>query len=276
MFSVLDTTAKYLTMHMDQFQVAWARFTSAFVLTLLISNPWNTPRLLHTKRIGLQITRGLLLCASTVLGVIALRYIQLDEATAIAFSGPLIIAALAGPMLGEWIGPRRWAAIFVGFLGVLVVTRPGFSGIHPAAMLTFLCAVCYSLYTLVTRMQSDTERPDTSLFYANVIGVVILTPLLPFVWTAPATWKLVLLMCLTGAVAGLGHFFLIMAVRRAPASVLSPFMYSQLVWVILIGYVVFGQLPSTWSLAGASLIVGSGLYLIHRERVRTGKVQRLM
>lgn len=271
MFACLDTIAKYLTAHMDQLQVAWARYASAFLFCCIIANPLARPQIMRTQRPVLQIVRGLLLCGSTVLNFIAMRYIQLDEATAIMFSGPFIIAAVSGPLLGEWIGPRRWAAIAVGFLGVLFVTRPGFSDIHPTAALSMIGAVCYASFAIVTRVLSRSDSDETTLFYSNLAGAVLLFPILPFVWSTPSSWLLVLLMAAMGVFAGLGHYLLIMALRRAPASVLSPFMYGQLVWVIVIGYAVFGHLPNRWSLLGVALIVASGLYLLHRERVRRGQ-----
>src|ERR1039458_2971167 len=136
LFACLDATAKYLNPHMSSLQIAWARYTSAFVLTLIVSNPLTHPALLRSRRLKLQITRSLLLVDSTALNFIALRWLQLDEALSIIFTFPFIVAIVSGPMLGEWIGRRRWSAICVGFGGVLLITRPGFGGMHPAALIT--------------------------------------------------------------------------------------------------------------------------------------------
>jgi len=265
-FSCLDSTAKYLNHHMDTLQVVWARYTGAFLLALIVSNPVTRPGLMITKRPLLQIGRSSLLFGSTVLNFIALRWLQLDEALSILFSTPFLVAALSGPILGEWIGVRRWIAILVGFSGVLLVTRPGFGGIHPAAALSMLSAICYAFYSISTRVLARTDTNETTLFYTNLVGAMAMLPIVPFVWTTPHETLIIVLMTITGAFASIGHYMLIAAHRRAPASTLAPFIYSQLVWVLILGYVVFDNLPSGWTIAGAVIVVGSGLYILNRER----------
>jgi drug/metabolite transporter (DMT)-like permease len=209
-----------------------------------------------------------LLLGSTALNFFAIKYLQLDQALTITFSTPFLVAALAGPVLGEWVGPRRWAAIGVGFLGVLVVTRPGFNAIHPAAALSAGGALCYALYSLATRILARTDSNETTLFYTNLVGAAVMLPIVGFVWTTPGSLLIGLLMLAAGALASLGHFLLIAAHRLAPASVLSPFIYSQLAWTVALGFFVFGDVPNRWTLAGAGIVIASGLYLLHRERVR--------
>jgi len=267
-FACLDSIAKYLGRHMDVLEVVWARYTSAFLLALILSNPFTRPALMRTKRPVLQLLRSSVLLGSTALNFVALRYLQLDQALAIVFSTPFMVAALAGPTLGEWVGPRRWAAIGVGFIGVLVVTRPGFGAIHPAALISLGSAACYALYAIATRLLSRTDSNETTLFYSNLVGAVAMLPVLPFVWTPPESALIMFLMVLIGALASVGHYLLIVAHRLAPASVLSPFMYTQLVWAITLGYLVFNDVPNTWTIAGTGVVVASGLYLLHRERVR--------
>ncbi len=264
-FACLDTTAKYLGREIAVMQIVWARYTFAFLLTLPISNPLRRPGLLRTGRPILQIGRATLLLGSTMLNFFALRYLQLDQVLAIAFSTPFLVAALSGPVLGEWVGPRRWAAIAVGMFGVLVVTRPGFGEFHPAALLAMLSACCYALYFLSTRVLSRTDSNETTLFYSNAVGAVLMLPVIPFVWMAPTLGQFALLV-MAGALASFGHYLLIVAHRHAPPSLLSPFIYTQLVWVVVLGYVVFGDVPDSWTLFGASIVVGSGLYILHRER----------
>ena len=266
-FSCLDTTAKYLGRHIDVMQVVWARYTFALLLTFIISNPVTRPGLLRTARPALQITRAAILLGSTMLNFFALRYLRLDQVLAITFSTPFVVAALSGPVLGEWVGPRRWAAIGVGFIGVLVVTRPGLGIVHPAAILAVLAAFAYAAYFLTTRVLSRSDSNETTLFYSNFVGAVLMLPVVPFFWTSPALWQLGL-MILAGALASFGHYMLIAAHRRAPASLLSSFIYSQLVWVIALGYAVFGDVPDAYTLVGASIVIASGLYVFHRERVR--------
>lgn len=265
-FACLDATAKYLNQHMDTLQVVWARYASAFLLALVIYNPMSHPGLMRTARPMLQVARSALLLGSTFLNFFAIRYLQLDQALAIMFSTPFLVAVLAGPMLGEWVGWRRWAAILVGFAGVIVVTRPGAGGIHPAALFSLGGALCYAVYGISTRVLARTDSNETTLFYSNLVGALAMTPVLPFVWSAPTSLLVVLLMIAGGAFGSLGHYFLIAGHRLAPASVLSPYIYTQLVWAATLGYLVFGNVPSRWTLAGAAIVIASGLYLLYRER----------
>lgn len=266
LFACLDTTAKYLNTQMDSLQVAWARYTSAFVLTLIVSNPLTHPRLLRTRSPKLQITRSLLLVGSTALNFLGLRWLQLDEALSIIFTFPLLVAIISGPMLGEWIGWRRWTAIGFGFVGVLLITRPGLGGMHPAALFTLGATFCYGFYAVITRIVSRVDSNQTSLFYANFIGALVMVPVIPFVWQPPVDWVAALLMVMIGVLGSTGHYFLIAGHKLAPASVLSPFVYTQLIWVIILGYLVFGQVPNSWTIAGAAIVIASGLYLLYRER----------
>jgi drug/metabolite transporter (DMT)-like permease len=264
-FASLDTTAKYLNGFMDTVEVAWARYLGGFLLAMVMSNPVSKPKLMVTSRPWLQIFRSLLLLGSTLFNFIALRWLQLDQTTSIMFSTPMLIAALSGPMLGEWVGWRRWCAIVVGFCGVLLVTRPGHGGIHPAALLSVLSVICYGLYMLTTRILARTDSSETTLFYSNMVGALLMTLAVPFVWTTPHDPFIIFLMVLTGAFGTVGHYLLIVAHRLAPPAVLAPFIYTQLIWVIALGYLVFGDLPNEWTLAGAVIVVGSGLYMLHRE-----------
>jgi drug/metabolite transporter (DMT)-like permease len=266
LFACLDTMAKYLNTQMNAFEVVWARYTSAFLLTLFVSNPFTEPGLMRSRRPLLQFTRGTLLVASTALNFLALRWLQLDEALSIIFTFPFIVAIASGPMLGEWIGWRRWTAIGVGFAGVLLIVRPGFQGMHPAAGLSFAATICYGLYAVTTRIASRFDSNQTSLFYNNAVGAALMVPVIPFVWQQPATWLIALILLGTGVLGSVGHYFLIAGHRLAPASVLAPFVYTQLIWVVILGYVVFNHVPTLWTMAGAALVVGSGLYMLWRER----------
>lgn len=266
LFACLDTTAKYLNTEMDAFQIAWGRYTSAFILTLFVSNPISRPELLKTGSLKLQVLRSLLLVASTVLNFLALRWMQLDEVLSIIFTFPFIVAMASIPLLGERIGWRRWSAICFGFCGVLVITRPGFAAMQPAALFSLAATICYGFYAVITRIVSRTDSNQTSLFYTNLVGALVMLPIVPFVWTTPAHWTTVALMLMTGVLGSLGHFLLISGHRLAPASVLAPFIYTQLIWVVILGYVVFDHVPNVWTMAGASMVVGSGLYMIWRER----------
>ena len=267
-FAVLDTIAKYLSAEMPTSQIVAMRYISAFLLAMILVNPLSHPRLMVTRQPVLQVVRSLLMLGTTVLNFVALRYLQLDETLSIMFSAPFLVALLAGPFLGESLDWRRWVAIGVGFAGVLLVTRPGTGGIHPAALLMFAGALCYAVYGIMTRALAHHDSSDTTLFYTNLLGVVVVLPVLPFVWTAPDSALLFALMVVMGLFGGFGHYLLIAGHRLAPASVLSPFIYSQMVWMIALGYFVFGDVPNRWTLAGATVVIASGLYLIHRERRR--------
>jgi drug/metabolite transporter (DMT)-like permease len=265
-FACLDTTAKYLGTMLDPLEVAWARYTSAFVLTLFVSNPITHPGLVKTRRPVLQVMRASLLVASTVLNFFALRWLQLDEALSIIFTFPFIVAIASGPILGEWLGWRRWTAICVGFGGVLLITRPGLGGFNPGALLSVASVICYGLYAVLTRVASRTDSNQTSLFYNNAVGALVMLPVIPFVWQTPANWITAFLLVAIGALGSLGHFFLISGHKLAPASVLSPFIYTQLIWVVILGYLVFDHVPNEWTMMGAAVVIGSGLYLLYRER----------
>jgi drug/metabolite transporter (DMT)-like permease len=267
LFACNDAVAKYLNSHMHTVQVVWARYMAAFVLALMMSNPFARPQIMRTGRPWLQLGRSTLLVVSTMLNFFALRYLQLDEAIAFIFCTPFIVAALGGPILGEWIKWRRWTAITVGFLGVLLVARPGAGGIHPAAILSVGGAACYAVYSISTRILSRTDSNETTNFYSNLVGAVLVSIAVPFVWTPQGDPLIIVLMCTMGLFSGLGHYLLIVGHRMAPASVLAPFIYTEIVWMIALGLLVFGDVPNRWTLAGVAVVIASGLYLLYRERM---------
>lgn len=271
LFALLDTSAKLLTSQMHAVQITWSRYAVALVFALLFVNPISHPGAMRSQRPWLQIGRSALLLTSTGLNIVALRYLQLDQTVSILFATPFMVAVLAGPLLGEWVGIRRWMAIIVGFLGVIVVTRPGAGGIHPAAILSFMGAGCYSLYIVATRLLSRCDSDQTTLFYSNIAPAVAVSAAVPFFWQTPDDLFTVLLMVAVGTCGGVGHWLLIIAHRLTPAAVLSPFIYTQIVWMISLGYLVFDDVPSSWTLAGASIVIASGIYLLYRERVVKGE-----
>ena len=267
-FSCLDATGKYLNHHMATTQVVWARYFFASFLTFLFSNPIRHRGLMRTSRPFMQTGRSALLLLSTALNLFALRWLQLDEALSIIFATPLLVAVLCVPLLGEHVGWRRWTAIVVGFCGVLVVARPGFGGLHPAALLSLGGTVCYAFYVISTRVLSRTDSNETTQFYTNLVGAVAMTVIVPFVWAPPDSIMVAGLMVLIGALGGGGHYLLIRAHRLAPASTLAPFIYTQMVWTTTLGFLVFGDVPHHWTIVGGVIVISSGLYLLHREAVR--------
>jgi drug/metabolite transporter (DMT)-like permease len=266
-FACLDTSGKWMSRHIPIWEVVWARYMGATLFVLIFVNPATTPSMLSTARPGVQLIRSLLLFGATVLNFFALRWLQLAQNVSIAFAGPLLIALFAGPILGEWVGPRRLAAIIVGFLGVIVVTRPSLSGIHPAMLLSFGATTCNCFYSILTRVLAASDSSRTTTFFSAVSGAVILTPALPLFWVTPPDWKVWVFLVLIGGFGALGHWFLILAHHRAPAALLAPFGYTQIVWMIGFGYIVFGDLPDRWTLTGAGIVIASGLYLLYRSRV---------
>jgi len=267
-FSVLDATAKYLSTSVPTLQIVWLRFVSHVILSLVLFQVWKKPSLLKTDRWPLQIVRAFCLLGTTFFNFLAVRYLQLAETMAIMFAGPFVITALAGPLLGEWAGPRRWAAIIVGFIGVLVVTRPGLGGLHWAAVYSVAAMIFYALYALLTRRLTATDGSAGMLIISGIVAAVATAPMGLSVWqTPPDLWTWVLLFA-TGAFGGGGHFLFIMAHRIAPAPVLAPFIYIQIVWMITLGFLIFGDVPTLTTVLGAAIVVGSGLYILYRERVK--------
>ncbi|HWL04497.1 MAG TPA: DMT family transporter [Xanthobacteraceae bacterium] len=265
MFACLDTSAKFLGGHIPTLEVVWGRYLAGLAFVLPWANPITKPGLMRTRRPVLQIVRALCLLGSTFFNFLSLRYLQLDEALAIMFSAPFLVVLAAGPILGEWVGWRRLLAVSIGFTGILIVTRPGMGGIHPAALLTLAAAICMVFYSIMTRMLARSDANDTTWFYTNAVGAAVMTLVVPFVWVTP-DWWLVPIMIASGALGSFGHRLLIMAHRLAPAPVLSPFTYSQIIWVVMLGYVVFGDIPNAWTLTGSAVVILAGLYLIQQER----------
>jgi drug/metabolite transporter (DMT)-like permease len=267
-FAALDTCAKYAAHAVPSLEVAWARYFFNLVFAIVALRPWRNWSVYFTRRPWLQFWRGMFLLGSTVMNFFAIRYLQLAETGSIMFAGPLLATALAGPVLGEWPGPRRWAAVAVGFIGVLIIVQPEPSHFNPAALFSVAGALCYAGYSLTTRMLSATDSPAGLLIYASALATFVLTPTLPLGGVLPPSWLVAAALVGTGLMGAVGHWFLIAAHRDAPPTVLAPFSYTQLIWMITFGYLAFGDLPGPNTLIGASLIVASGLYALYRERVR--------
>ncbi len=267
-FALLDTAAKYAAAVVPSLEVAWFRYFVNLMVAIPVLQPWRHWSDYATRRPWLQAWRGLFLLGATVFNFFAVRSLPLAVTGSIMFAGPLLATALAGPVLGEWPGPRRWAAVVVGFIGVVVVIRPDPASFNPAALFSVASALSYAGYSLSTRVLSATDSPAGMLIYAAALATVVLTPALPPIAVVPPTWQIVAALVGTGVAGAVGHWFLIVAHRDAPPTVLAPFNYTQLIWMVLLGYLVFGDLPGPSTLVGAVLIVASGLYSLYRERVR--------
>jgi drug/metabolite transporter (DMT)-like permease len=267
-FAALDATAKYLVAvrHVPVAEVVWLRFVAHVVFSLVALWPFAFKPSFHSNKPGLQMLRSLFMLGATGFNFVALQYLQLDQTITIFFLTPLLVAALAGPLLDEWVGWHRMAAIAVGFAGVVIVMRPGFGGIHWAVILSLGATLSYALYNIATRHLAAFDPPEVTQTYSPIAGVVLMAPLALLDWQWPqdaATW---LLLASLGVWGGLGHWLLILAHRLAPAPVLAPFTYLGLISMSTLGFLIFGQLPTLWTLAGGAVVILSGLYLLARER----------
>lgn len=267
-FCCMDASAKWLSRHIDPLQTSGMRYLVTLVLVGAFLNPKTKPGILGTQKPILQIVRALTLIFMTIGCWIALRYLPLTQVTAINFSAPLMTALLAGPMLGEKIGPRRLIAVLVGFAGVLIVTRPFGKALQPAVLLSLAAAVSNSFYLIITRQLAKTDSSETTMFYTSVFGAVLVSPLLFFYWKTPDSALVWVLMIGLGLLGAAGHWLLILAHRHAPASVLAPFFYSQIIGATAFSLMIFGETPDRWTIIGGAIVVASGLYLLYRERVR--------
>jgi drug/metabolite transporter (DMT)-like permease len=268
LFAAMDTIGKSLMASYPFQQVVWARYVFQFALMLLFL-PWlGLPGLLRTRRYGLQIGRGLLLLLATWCMYAAIRVVPLADAYTITFVAPLLVTALSVPLLKERVGWRRWGAVVVGFIGVVIVIRPGFGEVPWQLLLPLVTAACFALYQIFTRLISvdPDETPFVMLFYLAWVGAAVMTLVGPFYWrpVALTDWPW---MVAIGALGGLGHLILIRALVVAPASLIAPFTYSQIIWALIAGYFVFGDVPDVWMLLGCTVIVASGLFVFYREAV---------
>ncbi len=266
-FGVLDATSKTLAQDYPVMQVVWARYFFHLVIFTPVTWWHHRGAVFATRRPGLHVVRALLLVSVTVLFVVALSYMPLADAPALSFVSPLIVTLRSVLFLKEKVGLTRWAAVGLGFLGVLVIIRPGAGVMHWASFLVLGMAVCFAGYQLTTRALNRTELPVTTLFYTALVGTVAGSLPLPFVWVWPSAedWVLMLLL---GFLGGFGHFILIIALRHASPAIVAPFMYVQLIYATVLGALLFGQVPDLWTAAGAGLITAGGLWSLWCERQR--------
>jgi drug/metabolite transporter (DMT)-like permease len=271
LFSVMDALSKSLAARLDPVEVVWGRY---FAILVLLTPPLiRHPRLFFSRRPGLQLIRGVGVMGAAVLFIAGLARMPLADASAIGFTSPLLVTVLSVPLLGEHVGLRRWSAVALGFVGVLVVIRPGSGAVGPVALLPLSSAACWALSIVVTRRMGATDRPLTTLLYSTVIGFALSSLPLPYVWRSAslADWGIMATMALLSAT---GQYLLIAGLSRGAASLLASFTYSQMIWSTLLGYLVFDAVPTVWTWSGATLIIASGLYVAHRERIRAREARR--
>lgn len=267
-FALLDTSAKLLAGRgYPVAMVAWARYAGNLLLILAWLAGAGALGRIRTRRPGTQVLRGLMLGGATLLYFNALARMPIADAAAIGFVMPLVVALLAVPMLHERLDPVRLGIVLLGLAGAILIVRPGSGLFGWVALLPLGMALCNAFYQILTRKLSGIEHPMTSLFWGALVGTAMLSPFLGAAWMPPASLSDALLFMLLGAFGFAGHLLLIRAYEHATVALLAPLHYSQLVWVLLLGWLLFGEFPDLWSLLGMAIIVVSGLALVNRQRL---------
>ena len=264
-YSCIDVLAKYLVLSLPVLQVVWLRFLTHALLGVLLLSPHYGRRLFVVQHPRLQLLRGVMLALMTWLNMWALVYLQLDVTGAIQFSVPILVAVISAKWLGERLDGPRWMAILAGFCGVLLIVRPGSSAFHSAIFLSIGNAVIYALFNLLTRRLAASELPAATQLVSAVVATVLLTPFGLAVWRTPDGWWSWVLVLSLGIFGGAGHLAVAQAHRYASAAVLGPFIYQQIIYMGLFGWLVFDHVPDAAVVAGATVVVASGLFLLYRE-----------
>ena len=270
-YAVVDTLSKYQAREYPVGMIVWARYAVPLVVLLLVFLPRRGRGMLRTAFPVIQLVRGVLLTAGTIFIVLAYRVMPIAEAQAISFIHPVLLTLLAVVFLGEKVSRLGWAAVLLGFIGVLIIVRPGGGLFTPAALLPLGLALCFSFYQMFTRVIATKESSINSLFCVLLVGSVVMSLALPFAWVDP-TAKGVFFLALIGLSSGIGHFSTIKALEYAPASLLAPFAYVQLLWVCILGIVVFGDFPDGITILGMAIVVAGGLLVVTSRRA-TSKPQ---
>jgi len=265
-FPFLNATAKYLSQDYPTAEVIWARNLGHLIFVAALFMPRRGARLFATRNLPFQLSRSFLLLGSTTLFFTALPFVPLTEMSAVSFTGPLMVAGLSVPILHERVGPGRWLAIAAGFLGALIVIRPGGDVAHWASALVLGSALCYAGYQVLTRIVGATDSAETSVSYSALVGTLVMCAVVPFFWKLPQDPRALVLFCAMGLFGGLGHYCVARAYQWGPASVLAPFNYMQLIGAVTLGYLVFGDVPGLWTWLGSALIAASGMYVAYSGR----------
>ncbi len=268
LFTALDGTAKWLVGAMPVLMVVWLRFVTHAVFATLLLYPIKRDSLFRTKHLKWHVARALMFMLMTGMNFWALQYLQLTVTASIFFTVPIIVAVISAWMLKEKLDAARWIAIVTGFCGVLVIVHPWSADFHPAMLLAIGNAFLYAAFNLMTRHLAAYDPPETIQYLPAVGAAIGLTPFAIAVWEWPEGVLEWTLACLLGVLGGLGHYLLALAHRYASASILAPFLYQQVIYMAVFGYLVFGDVPGPNVWAGAAFVIASGLYLFVRERAR--------
>lgn len=267
-FATLDTTTRHVSVGLSVLVALWFRYAIQAVITTVVVWPGRGRKVLYTQHPRFQLARGLLLFACSILAFLSLKYMPVGEFTAISLLAPLVITLLAAWMLKESIRPLRWLLVLGGFIGTLIIIRPGSQHFDWTVLLPLMLVGTNSGFQLLTSKMAKTEDPITTHFYTGWIGTSLATVILPFVWEMPGDWTVWLQLLLMGVLASIGHFLLILAYARAPAATLTPYMYTQIGFAVLGGWLVFSHLPDQWTFVGMGLVAlcgALGAWLTVRE-----------
>ena len=269
---VMNAMAKALTVDYPLAQVVWARFAGHFICMTLLFLPGRGWRLFASARPALQFARSAIMFASNGCFIAALSTVALATASAIMFTAPLMVTALSVPLLGERVGARRWSAVIVGLVGALIIIRPGldapgFDATGLGVLLLLFSAAAFALYQVLTRMLADRDAPETMIVYTALIAALAMSAVVPFLFVAPMDARDWLLFAALGVIGGFTQYFVVKALDCAPASVVSPYGYGELLVAALLGYAIFGDFPDEWTWLGAAVIAASGVYIAYREGV---------
>ena len=266
MLPIMDGFAKYLSSDLPVLQITWARYFFTVAFTLPIMFFFFRKNLVWTDKPKLQLIRGLILLTANVCFSYSISIISLAKALTLAFIAPLIVTAFSPIFLGEKVGFRRWSAVIIGFIGSMVVIRPGFVEINLASLAALGTGVMYGFYLIITRKLSSSDNPLLTLLLTGVVGAIIISFVMPFVWIKPTLnqWSM---MAAIGIFACVGHLFIILSLKYADASKLAPFSYFEIVTNIIIGYYFFSDFPDKWTFLGLFIIILSGIYISRRENI---------
>ena len=266
MLPIMDGFAKYLSADLPVLQITWARYFFTVAFTFPIMFFFFKKNLVWTDKPKLQFIRGLILLIANICFFYSISIISLAKALTLAFIAPLIVTAFSPIFLGERVGFRRWSAVIIGFIGSLVVIRPGLVEINLASIAALGTGVMYGFYLIITRKLSNSDNPLLTLLLTGAVGAIIISSLMPFVWVKPSLnqWSM---MAAIGIFACIGHLFIILSLKYADASKLAPFGYFEIITNIIIGYYFFSDFPDNWTFLGLFIIVLSGIYISRREKL---------
>lgn len=269
-FAGVDIQAKYLTQTLHPLQIVWVRQLGLLAVVVVLF--WRQgPALLRTPHRGLQVARGVMAATSATLFIFAIRHVPIADAVAVSFVAPFIVTVLGALILREPVGLRRWAAVSLGFVGTLVVIRPGSGVMHPAVLLVVIAATAFAVRQILSRSLSADDGVATTVAYTALVSSALLTVPLPFVWAWPTSTLEVALLVSIAVFAAVGEVCIIWSLQLAQAVAVAPLMYTLIIWGTIYGYVVFGDLPDLWTWVGAAIIIASGLYTFVREARRSSQ-----